>query len=72
MIQLPSRTSRWAAPVVLSAGFFTASPVATQALAQDPNEPEGDSKGRPLDGYLGSLCLIMLAFFIVGKSARRS
>ena len=27
--------------------------------------------GRPLDGYLGTVVLVLLAFFIVGKSARR-
>ena len=31
----------------------------------------GEGSGRPLDGYLGTIVLMLLAFFIVGKSARR-
>ena len=31
----------------------------------------GSGSGRPLDGYLGTVVLVLLAFFIVGKSARR-
>jgi hypothetical protein len=46
------------------------------ARAQAPGEPapaEGQAKGegRPLDGYLGTAVLMLLALFIVGKSARR-
>ena len=28
-------------------------------------------EGRPLDGYLATITLMLLALFIVGKSARR-
>ena len=28
-------------------------------------------KGRPLDGYLATITLMLLALFLVGKSARR-
>jgi hypothetical protein len=69
--------TRWAralAPVVLSLGLSFCSPVCHEARAQvDPQaEPEStESKGRPLDGYLATITLILLAFFIVGKSARR-
>jgi hypothetical protein len=47
------------------------------ARAQAPGDPaaatpaEGESSGRPLDGYLGTAVLAFLALFIVGKSARR-
>jgi len=42
----------------------------TTARAQE--EPaEGESSGRPLDGYFGTGVLAALALFIVGKSARR-
>lgn len=46
----------------------------TPAFAQ--NEPpgaegEGDKSGRPLDGYLATGCLVGLAMFLVGKTARR-
>jgi len=34
-------------------------------------EPEGESSGRPLDGYFGTATLACLALFVVGKSARR-
>lgn len=39
------------------------------AMAQD--DFEGESSGRPLDGYFGTATLAGLALFIVGKSARR-
>jgi hypothetical protein len=47
---------------------------ATPAFAQNeqpPAEGEGDKSGRPLDGYLATGCLVGLALFLVGKSARR-
>ena len=34
-------------------------------------EEEGESKGRPLDGYIATTLLCGLALFIVGKTARR-
>ena len=42
--------------------------------AQAPEEaasPEGGEKGRPWDGYFLTGILVMLALFLVGKSARR-
>ena len=36
-----------------------------------PTHEAGRRKGRPLDGYLGTVMLVLLALFIVGKSARR-
>jgi hypothetical protein len=63
----------WFAPIILALGL-TLSPAPTrQVLAQEPEpaaDPNGE-KGRPLDGYLGTICLVMLALFIVAKSARR-
>jgi hypothetical protein len=63
---------------VLVAFILTMTPVLSQpACAQPPGDPsaaqqaEGESSGRPLDGYLGTTVLVGLALFIVGKSARR-
>jgi hypothetical protein len=76
MISVLRRWMRRSAPLVLALGIMLSPAPARQAFAQvpDPNAPAegGDGeKGRPLDGYLGTLCLVMLVFFIVGKSARR-
>jgi len=44
----------------------------TPAFAQNEPAAEGEDKsGRPLDGYLLTGCLVGLAMFIVGKTARR-
>ena len=46
----------------------------TPTFAQNeppPAEGEGDSSGRPLDGYLATGCLVGLALFLVAKTARR-
>ena len=67
------------APILLAAGLLAGSVLCPAALAQrpNPNDPtpeeatSGSGSGRPLDGYLGTLVLVGLAFFIVGKSARR-
>jgi hypothetical protein len=39
--------------------------------AQEEAAEGGDSKGRPLDGYLATMTLCGLALFVVGKTARR-
>ena len=72
MTTMNHRCTRWIAPVLLALGL-TLSPAGTPSVrAQEPAPAGGDeSKGRPLDGYLGTLVLVMLAFFVVGKSARR-
>jgi hypothetical protein len=63
------------APLFVAAGLVAG--FGPAALAQGPNDPapaeapEGSGSGRPLDGYLGTLVLVGLVFFIVGKSARR-
>ena len=61
-------------PVVLALGLTLGLASTPAVRAQAPEEPapagEGE-KGRPLDGYLATICLMVLVFFIVGKSARR-
>jgi hypothetical protein len=53
---------------LLALGLFVAP--APSARAQE--EPaDGESKGRPLDGYFGTGVLACAALFIIGKSARR-
>jgi hypothetical protein len=52
---------------------FGAGLTARPARAQNEPPPaagEGD-KGRPLDGYIATGCLVGLALFLVAKSARR-
>jgi hypothetical protein len=59
------------APVVLGLSLCVTPAFSPPARAQDDtNDPNAD-KGRPLDGYLGTITLMLLALFIVGKSARR-
>jgi hypothetical protein len=44
----------------------------TSARAQEEPAPSTDGeKGRPLDGYLGTICLVLFTLFVVAKSARR-
>jgi hypothetical protein len=61
------------APLLLTFGLMLSPPltVAVRAQEEPPAADGGESKGRPLDGYLATLVLVMLALFIVGKSARR-
>jgi hypothetical protein len=68
-----NRCKRWIAPVLLGLGLSLTPTFAPPVRAQAPEEaadPNGE-KGRPLDGYLGTLVLVLLALFLVGKSARR-
>jgi hypothetical protein len=39
--------------------------------AQEEDVGGGESKGRPLDGYIATAALCGLVLFVVGKSARR-
>jgi len=39
--------------------------------AQDEEPGGGESKGRPLDGYIATSLLCGFALFIVAKTARR-
>jgi hypothetical protein len=66
------------APFVLALGLTNSPIISHPARAQNANEqaaPEdgaaGKGQGRPLDGYIGTAVLLLLALFIVGKSARR-
>lgn len=38
---------------------------------EEPEMEGGESKGRPLDGYMGTSILAFAALFLIGKSARR-
>jgi hypothetical protein len=67
------RFRRRIAVVLLGIGLVIAPGYDQLARAQEPDaaaEP-GAGSGRSLDGYLGTVVLVLLAFFIVGKSARR-
>jgi hypothetical protein len=45
----------------------------TPARAQDqPPAAGAEEKGRPLDGYIATGCLVGLTLFLVAKSARRT
>jgi hypothetical protein len=71
------RWRRRIAVAVLGVGLFVAPAFSPVSSAQDPNDPNatpavpGEGSGRSLDGYLGTVVLVLLVFFIVGKSARR-
>jgi hypothetical protein len=77
MNQFLKRWRRRIAVAILGVGLFVAPGLSGSASAQGPNDPTpaepvpGEGSGRPLDGYLGTTVLVLLAFFIVGKSARR-
>jgi hypothetical protein len=75
MNRLWKRLERRLAVVVLGIGLIMAPTIDHAARAQEPADAEaaapGSGTGRPLDGYLGTVVLVLLAFFIVGKSARR-
>jgi len=73
MNRLLMRFRRRVAVVLLAVGLVVAPACVQVARAQEPEpaaEP-GAGSGRSLDGYLGTVVLVLLAFFIVGKSARR-
>ena len=79
---MKSLLKRWWRPIgvaAVCAGLFVAPGLDQSAIAQGPNDPPGavdpnapvSGQGRYLDGYLGTIVLMLLVFFIVGKSARR-
>jgi hypothetical protein len=72
MNRLLKHFRRRIAVALLGIGLVVA-PAYDQAVrAQEPEEAApGSGSGRSLDGYLGTVVLVLLAFFIVGKSARR-
>lgn len=71
MTGLTDRFARKVAPLLLGFGLAISPTLTTTVRAQEVASPEGEkAEGRPLDGYLGTLCLVMFALFVVGKSAR--
>jgi hypothetical protein len=69
------RYTRWIAPLLLALGLSLSPALAPPVRAQEDGPATGteggESKGRPWDGYFGTGVLIMLALWIVAKSARR-
>jgi hypothetical protein len=67
------RLTRRMAPMLLALGLALTPAMTTTVRAQEPATPEGGAKseGRPLDGYLGTITVMLLVLFVVGKSARR-
>jgi hypothetical protein len=65
--------TRLVAPLLAAAlGLTVVGLTTTPAFAQnEPTPAEGDSSGRPLDGYFVAAILAGGALFIVGKTARR-
>jgi hypothetical protein len=70
MITPKNRWKRWIAPAVLGLGLTLNPTFSPPARAQEAADASGE-KGRPLDGYLATITLMLLALFLVGKSARR-
>ena len=72
MIKPRNRFKRWIAPVLLGLGLSMTPAFSPPARAKRKHPtPGGESKGRPFDGYLATITLVLLALFLVGKSARR-
>ena len=71
MIKLSNRWKHWFAPVVLGLGLCVAPAFSPPARAQEETPDASAEKGRPFDGYIATTTLLLLALFIVGKSARR-
>jgi hypothetical protein len=71
------RWRRRIAVALLGMGLLVAPAFTPVAPAQIPDSTDpaapvpGEGSGRPLDGYLGTIVLMLLVMFIVGKSARR-
>jgi hypothetical protein len=55
--------------LVLSLGL---TPTPTRAQNEPPPAGGEGEKGRPLDGYIATGCLVGLVLFLVAKSARRT
>jgi hypothetical protein len=72
MTSIANRFKRSIAPILLGVGLLLTPAFSPPARAQEaaPDASGGD-KGRPLDGYLATVTLVLLALFLVGKSARR-
>ncbi len=55
----------------LATGLVAMSLICCPAARAQDEDAWGESKGRPLDGYIATGLLCGLALFIVGKTARR-
>jgi hypothetical protein len=72
MITTRNRFKRWIAPVLLGLGLWLTPAFSPPARAQEEApDASGGEKGRPFDGYFATGTLMLLALFLVGKSARR-
>jgi hypothetical protein len=72
MITTRNRFKRWIAPVLLGLGLSLTPAFSPSARAQEEiPDASGGEKGRPFDGYIATCSLMLLALFLVGKSARR-
>jgi hypothetical protein len=58
-------------PGVVLAAIMALTPAPARAQEQPP-QPGQEDKGRPLDGYIATGCLVGLTLFLVAKSARRT
>jgi hypothetical protein len=63
------------APILVAVGLLLGPATTVSVRAQpDPTATtagEEGASGRPLDGYLATITLMLIALFVVGKSARR-
>jgi hypothetical protein len=71
MIYTRKRSQRWLAPILVGLGLCLTPTFSSPVRAQEIPDASGEEKGRPLDGYLATITLVLLALFLVGKSARR-
>jgi hypothetical protein len=72
MITTRNRFQRWIVPVVLGLGLSLTPAFSPPVRAQEEvPDASGGEKGRPFDGYIATSSLMLLALFLVGKSARR-
>jgi hypothetical protein len=56
---------------LLGLGLSLTPAFSSPARAQEVPDASGEEKGRPFDGYIATCALMLLALFLVGKSARR-
>jgi hypothetical protein len=76
MIAMFCRPMRRLAPIFVALGLLLG-PVTTQYVRAQPDPSattagtEEGGGGRPLDGYLATITLMLLALWVVARSARR-
>ncbi len=76
MTAIYRRWLRRLAPLCVALALLFAPATIRPACAQEPDPSattpgEEGGGGRPLDGYLATITLMLLALFVVAKSARR-